>query len=391
MSDSFNSILDSLRSNRRRAGLTVGMIAVGVASLVAIQTAVTVLSDRVVGSFDRLGAGLYSLQAVDGSRPVDSRQAAAFVAGFGGEQVCRYSEQGSRLQVRGGDVTTDPVVSLLAVDEGYLPCMTVHLASGRNFSRREVELGEPVALLGDQVCRKLFGDGDAVGEMVRVGGGRYRVVGVLERQGAVFGTGLDASLLVPLEGNEAECAVTFRLSADGGSGGDSRGGLVEAGSLMRSIRRLPPGAEPDFEFVKADSAESALGSLRSKLSLVALAIGLVTMLGAAVGLMNSMLVSVKERRREIGVRRALGARHGAILRQFLGEALATGLAGSLAGIVLGLLLGNLVALALEGGFTIPWGWMAVAVLLASAVSLTSGLLPARRAAALDPIEALRSL
>jgi putative ABC transport system permease protein len=160
---------------------------------------------------------------------------------------------------------------------------------------------------------------------------------------------------------------------------------------MATIRRLPLGAEPDFEIVEADGAASTLASLRSKLSLAALAIGLVTMLGAAVGLMNSLLVSVKERTREIGTRRALGARARDIARQFLAEALLIGLLGSAAGVVLGLLLGNLVALSLEGCFTAPWGWMAAGVLLAAVVSLSSGLLPARRAARLDPIEALRSL
>jgi putative ABC transport system permease protein len=167
--------------------------------------------------------------------------------------------------------------------------------------------------------------------------------------------------------------------------------MADAGRLMASIRRLPPGSEPDFLMLEADSAAATLASLRSKLSLVALAIGLVTMLGAAVGLMNSLLVSVKERTREIGTRRALGARARDIARQFLGEAMLLGLLGSAAGIILGLLLGNLVAFSLDGRFSAPWGWMAAAILLASAVSLAAGLLPARRAAALSPIEALRSL
>ena len=134
-----------------------------------------------------------------------------------------------------------------------------------------------------------------------------------------------------------------------------------------------------------------LASLRAKLSLAALVIGLVTMLGAAVGLMNSMLVSVKQRTREIGVCRALGARARTIARQFLMESVLIGQLGNIAGVLLGLLFGGLTALALDGRFTVPWPWVGAATLLSLAVSLASGLLPARRAARLDPIEALRSL
>ena len=119
--------------------------------------------------------------------------------------------------------------------------------------------------------------------------------------------------------------------------------------------------------------------------------GLITMLGASVGLMNSMLVSVKERWREIGIRRALGARARAVERQFLLESLLIGQMGNVAGVAMGLLLGSLVALALDGRFVVPWLWIAAATALSAAVSLASGLLPARRAAALDPVEALRSL
>ncbi len=202
----------------------------------------------------------------------------------------------------------------------------------------------------------------------------------------MFGTGLDDALLIPVSAGLADCQITLRATP-----GELHEAMVEAGSRMASIRRLQPGAEPDFEIVEADSAAATLASLRSKLSLVALAIGLVTMLGAAVGLMNSLLVSVKERTREIGTRRALGARAHDIARQFLSEALGIGLLGSVAGVLLGLLLGNLVALSLDGSFSAPWGWIAAGTLLAAAVSLASGLLPARRAARLDPIEALRSL
>ena len=387
MRDFFRFALDSLSTNRRRVLLTVAIIAVGVASLVGIETAVGVLTDRVAGSFDRLGAGLFTIRPKEDASPLDARQAAAFAAAFRqAEAVSCWCISRQAAIVRSGGKATDPVVEIVATDAGYLACQDLSLASGRNFSPYEVEQHAKVALIGDNVRRRLFGDSDAIGKEITAAGARYRVIGVLQRQGALFGTGIDSGILCPMEATESSCSVTVR-TAPAAAGAT----LSEAGCLMAAIRRLPPGAAPDFEIVQADSAQATLASLRAKLSLVALAIGLITMLGAAVGLMNSMLVSVKERTREIGTRRALGAKARAIARQFLGEALLIGLLGSAAGILLGLLLGNLVALALDGGFSIPWGWIAAAVLLASAVSLVSGLLPARRAARLDPIEALRSL
>lgn len=387
MRDFFRFALDSLSTNRRRVLLTVAIITVGVASLVGIETAVGVLTDRVAGSFDRLGAGLFTIRPKEDASPLDARQAAAFAAAFRqAEAVSCWCISRQATIVRSGGKATDPVVEIVATDAGYLACQDLSLASGRNFSPYEVEQHAKVALIGDNVRRRLFGDSDAIGKEITAAGARYRVIGVLQRQGALFGTGIDSGILCPMETTESSCSVTVR-TAPAAAGAT----LSEAGRLMTAIRRLPPGAAPDFEIVQADSAQATLASLRAKLSLVALAIGLITMLGAAVGLMNSMLVSVKERTREIGTRRALGAKARAIARQFLGEALLIGLLGSAAGILLGLLLGNLVALALDGGFSIPWGWIAAAVLLASAVSLASGLLPARRAARLDPIEALRSL
>ena len=394
MRDSFRFALDAVAANRRRFFLTVAIIAVGVASLVGIETAVDVLTRQVVGSFDKLGAGLFTIRAKPGTPPLTARQAHTFIAVHerldGTTQPIVDATAWTLLLdpvvVHGGGKATDPVVHLLAADAGYLSCQGIALVEGRNFSPYEVEQHAAVALLGDNVRRRLFGDGANVGEMVSIGGLRLRVVGLLERQGAVFGTGLDDSVVMPLDMAVADCSVTIRSAP-----GQAKTAMFEAGCQMASVRRLPPGAEPDFDMVEADSAEATLASLRSKLSLVALAVGLVTMLGAAVGLMNSLLVAVKERTREIGTRRALGARARDIARQFLAEALLIGLLGSAAGIVLGLLLGNLVALWLEGGFTVPWGWMLTAVLLSATVSLLSGLLPARRAAALDPIEALRSL
>ena len=385
MRDEIRFALDSLLVNRRRMVLTVAIIAVGVASLVGIQTAVSILADEVAGSLGRAGAGLFTLQAQREAPPISYRQAKSFCEMSRAASV--WSVVKKQAQLRSGGVTTDPVVRVLACDENYLACQDLRLAAGRGFTLREVEERLPVALIGDNVRKKLFGNENGLGEMVSCGNGRYRVVGVLAREGALYGSSLDASLLVPIDASAADCRISVRVPETG----TLSSAVAEAGAQLAAVRRLPPGSEPDFEIAKAEGAEATLASLRSKLSLLALAIGLVTMLGASVGLMNSLLVSVKQRTREIGTRRALGARARSISRQFLLESVVIGQMGNVSGVLLGLLFGGLTALALGGRFSVPWPWLGAATLLSLAVSLAAGVLPARRAARLNPVEALRYL
>lgn len=388
MRDYFRFALDSVLCNRRRVLLTVAIIAVGVASLVGIQTAVAVLAGRVAGSFGKLGASLFTIQAKDDAPPITLRQAQeAVMPGSTGHLATVWSLRDRRAQVRCGAAATDPVVRVIACDAQYLAVKGVSVSAGRNFSEREVEERQAVALIGENVRKKLFGSQDGVGEQVTCGSGRYRVVGVIDRQGSMFGESLDGALLVPIDGAPVSWCVTARSSG----GGSLSAAAAGAAGRMAAARRLPPGAKPDFEIVQADTTQALFEALRQKLSLVALAIGLVTMLGASIGLMNSLLVSVKERTREIGTRRALGARARDIAGQFLMESVLIGQAGNVAGTVLGLAFGGLTAWALDGRFTVPWAWLIAALLLSLVVSLVSGLLPARRAAALDPVEALRSL
>ena len=385
MRDEIRFALDSLLVNRRRMVLTVAIIAVGVASLVGIQTAVSILADEVAGSLGRAGAGLFTLQAQKEAPPISYRQAKSFCEMSRAASV--WSVVKKQAQLRSGGVTTDPVVRVLACDENYLACQDLRLAAGRGFTLREVEERLPVALIGDNVRKKLFGNENGLGEMVSCGSGRYRVVGLLAREGALYGSSLDASMLVPIDASAADCRISVRVPETG----SLSAAVAEAGAQLAAVRRLPPGSEPDFEIAKAEGAEATLASLRSKLSLLALAIGLVTMLGASVGLMNSLLVSVKQRTQEIGTRRALGARARSISRQFLLESVVIGQMGNASGVLLGLLFGGLTALALGGRFSVPWPWLGAATLLSLAVSLAAGVLPARRGARLNPVEALRYL
>lgn len=381
--------LRSLGTNRIRTGLTVAIIAVGIMSIVSIQTALEIMTDKVVGSFSRMGAAMLAVSSKEDGPPITLRQAQRFkseVLSAGSAGAVSISVVRSiAVQAKCGTLVTDPMTTVVEADECYLLCNSGEIQEGRFFSRAEAESRAAVAVVGDNICRKLFPEGSPVGRTLSAGGRHFKVVGRIARQGSMLGTGLDNSIIAPINGDGDFC-LTIRLPEEAEVGTAA----LSAGSLMRAVRRIPAPSPDDFLITKADSVQDNLDSLKNKLSLAALVIGLITLLGSSTGLMNIMLVSVKERTREIGIRKALGAGHSAICLQFLTEALVIGQAGGFVGIVLGILFGNLVAIVMEGHFTILWDWVAISVLICLAVSTLSGVAPALRAAALNPIDALRS-
>lgn len=390
----FEAAVSYLKGNKVRTVLTVSIIAVGIMSLVGIQTAITIMTESIAGSFSKMGTDLLSVEPVEGKSPIGVSQARGFVRQS--EAFARiasvYSVRSSIARIKSGRAVTDPVVAVIAADERYLETQFSDVAAGRLLASSDIMRRTPVALVGSNVQKKLFRDeyspgdeaGAGVGESILVCGRHYRVAGIIKRQGAMFGTGLDNSVIVPLE-NERECLICF-IPAEGIGPLQAEG---EARQLMRQIRSLSPSDETDFQVVRADTMQGKLEAIKSKLSVAAFLSGLITLLGSVVGLMNIMLVSVKERTREIGTRKALGARNSEIIRQFLTESVLIGQAGGVSGIVLGILSGNIVALLMDGRFTVPWNWLVISVILCFVVSLMSGIMPARRAAALNPIEALR--
>lgn len=395
MKDQFGSALAAIRANRLRSVLTISIIAIGVTALVGIETAIGVLSRQLSNSFGRMGSGTLSLIPEAEARPFSWHEAATFADSFAtGEegQVSLSAEITPMAVVTAAGKRTDPMISVVAADAGWLPVSNRTLALGRNFTTRESASGSAVCLVGHSLARKLFGsDAAAAGKTLSFSGMPYSVIGVLAAQGTLLGGGSDYTLVLPLQAGrewlpeDTQWQITLRPLP----GAESQ--LEEsARTRMRALRRLSPGAPDDFQFRRSDALQSRLDSLEKKLSIAALAIGLITLLGAAVALMNILLVSVKERTGEIGLRKALGERIASIRRSFLAESILIGQIGGVAGIVLGLLAGAVVALTLGGGWHIPWGWLAAALGLCVLVSLLSGTLPARRAAALQPVDALRS-
>ena len=408
MKGSFAAALGAIKTHRLRSILTISIIAVGITALVGIETAIGVLSGKVSESFGRFGAG--SVTLVPGSGETDGRareaaraftweEATAFSESFRGplgERATLSITLSSTAVARASGRQSDPTLTLLAADGGWLENTGCTLSEGRNFTAHESASGSGVCLIGAGVARRLFPDAQtACGEYLTVAGRRFQVIGLIAERGSLFGGGPDRSLVIPLAAARpllpAEGA-DYRIALPGYPQDPARAGALEreARARMRQIRRLPPGAPDDFSFRRSDELTLRLASLSDKLSLAALAIGLITLLGAAAGLMNILLVSVKERTAEIGLRKALGEPVRSIRRTFLAEALLFGQIGGAAGIALGLMAGLGVALVLEAPFQLPWEWMGVAFVLCLLVSLMAGTLPARRAAALQPVDALRA-
>jgi len=370
-----------------RSSLTIAIIAVGIMSLTSIQTAIEVFSGELAGSFDQFGANTLTIEKKEeAKRDISLVEAREF---------CRLTESASvsrtlmvAASVAAGGAASDPVAQIVASDANYLLCNGLHLSEGRNFSPSEVSGGASVCLVGSGIANKLFGsDESASGQSVSFGKGEFRIVGVIARSGISFGGGGNCDVIIPLDSS-----VSF--PSQGGIGITVRTSGTEEEKLllaarMRNIRNATQSEDDEFVIRSADAVGSTFSSIKSKLSAAALAVGLITMLGAAVGLMNIMLVSVSERRGEIGLRKAVGASSRDVLTQFLTESLMVGTCGAAAGILLGIIAGNCVALALECSLRIPWRWISASIVLTALVSILSGLIPARKAAILEPVEALR--
>lgn len=391
--------IDSLLDNRLRSTLTILIIATGITSLVSIQTAIEGLSRSVEKSFGRMGAHCFIITSLEEkgervARGISWADAEQFVLRYDSQAVISISSSLVMQQVSAEGISSDPTITVTATDEHHLRLGLASLAVGRNFSSREIEGSSDICIIGDNIARRLFGGRDPLGETLRVGAVDYFVVGVMEREGSLFGIGTDNTVLVPLGVARTRfLAPDAHYSLNVMPVGENESLFEQAWEravvVMKLIRGVRPQDEANFAISRSDSVIRELDTLKGKLSIAALVVGLITLLGASVGLMNILLISVKERTREIGIRKALGAKPHIIAMQFLAEAVLVGQIGCAAGLLLGLLFGNIVALLIGCAFALPWRWLGVAVLICIVVSILSGYLPARRASGLDPIEALR--
>lgn len=289
---------------------------------------------------------------------------------------------------------TNPNVLIMAIDENYLEARGFDIEYGRNFSAREVMDGGYVTLLGQDVVSQLFNNKpeDALDKVISAGNMRLRVIGILKKRGSSMSQNEDKRILIPLQTGKryyGTANTNYNLMFTVNDATELDNAIAAATGVLRNIRKLKSYEDNDFEFTKSDSLVSIIKENTVYFRLAAVMIGLITLLGAAIGLMNIMLVSVTERTREVGISKALGATQMNILWQFLSEAVVISLLGGLFGILLGVMIGNLVTYFMGGLFRFPWLWITVALVVCTVVGLVSGLYPALKAARLDPIESLR--
>jgi len=398
----------AIKANWLRTVLTFLIIAVGIMALVGILTAIDSMKSSIVSNFSSVGANSFTIRtkgltirgkggnnnsSAKAYKDIDYDDAMAFREKFTyPAQVSLSNRPSMTSSVKYQYEKTNPNVTVVGIDENYISISGFKFQDGRNFSITELETGANVAILGSGVANNLFRARDTIiNKTVSVGNIKYRVAGVLESKGSSV-VSSDNMVLVPLQNARkvfAEKANRYVITVNVDHPEQLDAAIEEATGAFRTARKLRPRDENDFEINRSDKLASTVIDQISYITLAATMIGVITMLGAGVGLMNIMLVSVSERTREIGISKALGAKSSTIKKQFLVEAILICQIGGVLGIILGMLAGNVVSVLLSGSFIIPWLWIAVGIIFCLAIGLLAGLYPAIKASKLDPIEALR--
>lgn len=408
LTENIKLAIGSIKANFLRSLLTLLIIAVGIACLVGILTAIDSILFSMSDNFNRLGANSFSIRPASEtirtagrrmdkiSDPVSFNQAYEFKNFFQekGFVVSTDSRGANNAVIRYGEKKTNPTTRVNGIDENYLSTSAFEIEFGRNFTQTEVYSNSYKAIIGSEIAEELFGSNHekAIQKTIFIDANKYVVVGVLKQKGNTSGGSSDRQVAIPIY--NAKVLYGFADKNYGITVAVAQAGRIdeavnEAIGVMRNVRKLKIGQENDFEVRKSDGILNQLKEMTTNLRLGTVVIAMLTLIGASIGLMNIMLVTVTERTKEIGIRKAIGASRTVILRQFLIEAIVICLMGGIVGIVLGIGFGSIVTIIVEGRFFIPWNWMLLAIIVCLIVGLVSGLYPALKASRLDPIEALR--
>src|SRR5215212_3806666 len=401
--------LQSLGANKLRAALTMIGITIGVFSVISVMTAIGALQSSIESGISFLGSNIFQFakypvnidaggnvkKKYQNRRNVNYQQAVRYAELMRGEaqEVCLKSfGRDIKGQAVYHGIKTTPSLSIVGTNKGFLAANAFNLGNGRNLNEEDVALARAVAVVGKDIEKRLFPHESPIGKVIRMSGHTYTVVGVLAEKGTSFGESQDDFIIMPITRffeNYGEANRTVNIATQPFSTELYSRTLDKGISAMRIARGLKADQDNDFEIYTNDSLKSAFLNVAGVVSIGAFVISFIALVAAGIGIMNIMLVSVTERKKEIGVRKSIGARSRDILRQFLAEAVFISEAGGILGIILGVIGGDLLAAWLKVDLIFPYGWAIAGLVVCSVIGIGFGLYPAYRAASLDPIEALR--
>ena len=399
--------LDSIRSQMLRTILTVVIIGIGIWALVGILGLVNVLSNNIAGNFASMGANTFNIQryefSFNSNRGGEKRKVNPIISynnvrefidlyQFPTAQTAVSFVGTGSAEVKFENVKTDPEVQVYGANENFLENSGIKIEDGRNFTKFDVENNTKVCVIGSDFLKSIFKNDAPLGKTISIRGAKFKVIGVLESKGSSFGNNQDLRVIIPIQvarGMFTQPNINYNISIKVDDNELMDQAQDEATITLRNIRKLSPLDKNDFGIMRSDDLLSQIAEISSVLSTAAWAISIVTILGSSIALMNIMLVSVTERTREIGVRKALGAKRSTISLQFFIETIVIGQFGSILGIVLGVLTSWGLSKGFGTEFELPIAAMIWATIITFVVALIAGAYPATKAAKLDPIESLR--
>lgn len=419
--DTLSLAFRTVRGNKLRTGITVAIITLGITALIGINTAIVAIQQKFMESFSSMGATGFTIRFREPNwfggrgndvkketkgkkkekksnmgKPITRIQAETFKQNYNfPSQVCLFMFGKRDAIVSRESKKSNPTVRVYGGDENYLDQNGFKLAYGRNLSELDVQTARNVCIIGKDVAVKFFGESleRPVDKIIKIDNIPFRVIGTLEPRGSTFGQSWD-NVVVTSYSNvrryfNSNPNASFNIQVKVPDIKLIDGAIGQATGTFRPIRKLEITEEDNFSIDKSDSFVEMLMRNLSFIRMAAVLIGVITLAGAAIGLMNIMLVAVTERTKEVGLIKAIGGKKRNVSTQFLFESIIISLLGAGFGIALGVLLGNIVGVLMSTGFVIPWGWVVWGVVICSLVGLFAGLYPAIKASRLNPIEALR--
>tara|TARA_A100001011_G_scaffold5358_1_gene6233 strand:- start:301 stop:1548 length:1248 start_codon:yes stop_codon:yes gene_type:complete len=404
LKESFWMAIDAIRQNKLRSTLTLLGISIGVFSVIGVMTAIRTLESSVQSGLNVFAANTFVIQKypsiqigrrdkkIRNRKNIDYDQYKKLKERAKLPVLVSVSEGSSIRNVKYKDISVKNYVSLLGGDEGSIRMYKTFISDGRNIAPDDVRYARNVCVLGMDVVDRLFPFEDPLSKKIQIEGLNYYVIGITERQGEAFGQSQDNYIAIPITNYLQKFSnkwTTLSINVEAASEKDYDKTREEVIGIMRTIRKVKAGDDNDFELETNDEMIETFSGFTGGIKLFALSVSIIALVVAGIGIMNIMLVSVTERIKEIGIRKAIGATKQDILTQFLMEAVFLSEFGGIVGIIMGISAGNLVSFIFKIPAVIPIDWAIIGLAVCSLIGIGFGIYPAWKAAQLDPIESLR--